>query len=602
MCGIAGIVSKREAVDREVVLAMGAALTHRGPDDTGSYFHGRVGFVQTRLSIIDLDTGQQPLFNAARTLVLVANGEIYNHVELRAQLERCGHQFQTHSDCEVILHAYAEFGDEFLSHLVGMFAFALYDVQRDKVLLARDRLGIKPLFARVMDDAVAFGSEVKPLLWPLGQAPALDPTALVRFLQCNFASGSQTAVHGVERVAAGEAMWIGDGRVEKRWRYWAAEPSVSTTPENQLFDEFSALMDTVVAEHLRSDVPIGLFLSSGVDSSLLLALMTKAGVPALDCYTVGFAGTSVTDELPAAQALAGSLGANHHAIETSGEDMLARLPLALWCADELMGDYANLPTLMLAERAGQDLKVVFTGEGGDEGFAGYGRYRTSWMKRLRTRLQGRRREGFRSGVAFNDRSIDTVFTDELRAVAGKWDAPFESAWSRGSNTSALSRRQLVDIETWLPDDLLVKADRMLMGFGVEGRVPFLDHRVVEFGLSLPPALKVQGRTGKVFLKRWAERLLPADVLNARKKGFTVPVKDWLSGDFLDALERRLPEHPGLARWCKPDGVRNVIRAHRANGGRAQQLWGLLQLALWHAVFVENEGRRPATKTDPLSLL
>lgn len=604
MCGIAGLYSRRgNEVDAGLLERFCRALGHRGPDEQGVMHDGPVGLAHTRLSIIDLAGGHQPLYSDDRSLTLIANGEIYNYVELRAELEARGHRFATHSDCEPLLYAYREYGDALLDHVQGMFAFALYDAPRQRLLLARDRLGIKPLFLTVRPEAVYFGSELKALFQALPGRPSVNPVGLAQYLESSFASGATTLVEGIERVLPGEMVSIENGRVERR-TYWSP---VSVQPMEVEFEQaaqrFDGLLETVMREHMRTDVPYGLFLSGGVDSSVLLALLTRYAGEPVRTFSVGFAADSVANELPAAQAMAQRFQSRHEEIQVDSDRLWRALPHTLWAADELMGDYASAPTAMLAEAAGRSLKVVFTGEGGDEVFAGYGRYRASALKRWLRSLSGGGTGGFRTRGTFTRLRGHGLFKAELSEADRHWRAPFLAAWRETpADWSALQRMQYVDLRTWLPDDLLVKADRMLMAWGVEGRVPFLDHRIVEFGLALPDDLKVDKRNGKLFLKRWAERLLPADHLWSRKRGFTVPVGQWLSGDTLDRLETLLPASAGIRTWMHEPAVHRLIQAHRKTGRHAVALWILLQFALWHRIFIEGDGQRPAATQDPFELL
>lgn len=602
MCGIAGSYLWRGAIDRGRIEAAAAALSHRGPDGQGVFLDGPVGLAHTRLAIIDLAHGDQPLYSADGKLCLVANGEIYNYIELRAELAARGHRFATRSDCEPILNLYGEVGTDFLSRLEGMYALALYDRTREELILARDRLGIKPLFLQIGPDGAHFASELKALYCLSGVRPAVDPAGLVQYLQNGFSARRITPVQGIERLLPGEAIRIGRQGVVQRWRYWTP---ASAIPQPLHFEEaveqFDGLMHEVMARHLRSDVPFGLFLSGGIDSACLLALMRRQVEGPLRTYSVGFPDSSVHNELAAAQAMAQRFGTEHTVLELDGAALLNSLPHAVWAADELMGDYANLPVALMARRAAQDLKVVLSGEGGDEVFAGYAKYRVPPVKRWLKNLVLPGSGGFRTSKTF--KREQRLYGPALHAAAAAWRAPFIDAW--GETPAAwppLARMQAVDIATWLPDDLLVKADRMLMAWGLEGRVPFLDHRVVEFGLALPPALKIEGKTGKVFLRRWAERYLPKDRLWGRKRGFTVPVRDWLRGERLDRLERAFERHAAIRDWFQLQGVRDLFARQRARGDQAVPLWRLWQFAIWHDLFITGDGAAPATQSDPLGLI
>jgi asparagine synthase (glutamine-hydrolysing) len=604
MCGIVGQFRQTGPVDRERLAIAVSRLTHRGPDEQGTHLAGSVGLGHTRLSIIDLAGGHQPLRTADGALTLIANGEIYNFVELRAALQARGHEFLTHSDSEVILHAYREYGETFLDHIQGMFAFALLDPALDRLILARDRLGIKPLFLAVEAEGVSFASEIKGLLPLLTSAPAINPAGLAEYLQNQFATGTTTLLRGIERVLPGEAVWVESGRIARRQRYWSP---LTVRPRNIGYDEaareFDGLMDRVITEHMRSDVPFGLFLSGGIDSTILLAQLSRRSEQPIRTFSVGFPGTSLKDELPQALAMSRRYGSRHLEIRPDAESIIHSLPLTVWAADELMRDNANLPTALLAQAAGQELKVVFSGEGGDEAFAGYGRYRASrwerWLKGLLAPGSG----GFRTRGAFRGPWPRRLFRpDLLEALAGARQ-PVVDAWRETpADWGDLQRMQSVDLRQALPDNLLVKADRMLMAWGVEGRVPFLDHRIVEFGLSLPDDLKISGRQGKHFLRRWAAADLDEEQLAGRKRGFYVPMNDWLDPAFLERLERILPGHPALADYFRPDGVRALIRGCRDIRQGGTLLWAIIQFALWRQFLAEDFAHRPDARCDPLDLL
>ena len=567
------------------------------------YVSKGVGFVQTRLSVVGLSNGRQPICSDDGQICLIANCEIYNHVELRLALERAGYHFRTDTDAESILHAYRHYGEEFLKHLNGMFAFALHDRLRGEVILARDRFGIKPLYLSVEDDQVWFASEIKALLGARNAARKISPRALAGFLQANFTTGPETLVSGIERVMPGEAISIRNGEVRRRWRYWSVWESA---PQPWGYDDaashFDALADTVIHEHLRSDVPVGLFLSGGMDSSLLLAFMARLGEKPAVAFSASL-GPGADNEAEVARRTAQRFGVEHRVLELDAATLLDRLPLAVWSADDLMADYANLPTLALAEAAGKSLKVVLTGEGGDEVFAGYGRYRVRGPKRWRDRFQALDTEGYRAHGLFAPKWVDRCFGSALREHRDAWRAPLVAAWSAAPPSwSNLQRMQATDILTWLPEDLLVKADRMLMVHGVEGRVPFLDHRIVEFGLSLPDRMKCGFRTGKLFLRRYARKMLPTEVCGGAKRGFTVPVRSWLSGAWLARLEPVLVSHPFVHEWLIPEGVGALCREQAHSGRVSSELWAILNVVLWHHFFVDAVRERPEDRVDPLALI
>jgi asparagine synthase (glutamine-hydrolysing) len=561
----------------------------------GVHLAGPVGLAQTRLSIIDLERGHQPMVDGP--LALAANGEIYNFVELRPGLEARGRRFVTASDSETILHAYALDGLAALASLHGMFAIALHDARRGELVLARDRLGIKPLFYASLPDRFLFASELKAILavWP--GVPELNPAALVQFLQNRFTSGEASVVRGIQRLAPGTALVVDAGLTARGHRYWTA---CAVRPRARRFEEaaeeFEPLFRQVMVEHLRSDVPYGLFLSSGVDSGVLLAMISELTGQPVRTFSVGYGDAG--DELAGAAALAGRFGADHTRILLDRDAVFRRLPHAVWAADDLLHDYACLPTSFLAERAGRELKVVLTGEGGDEVFAGYGRYRRSPLQRWIANLRAPGSGGFRTRGYWRDDWTRRAFGPDLSAAAAAWRTPFADAWQATPRAwTDVMRCQYTDLETYLADDLLVKADRVLMGFSLEGRVPFLDHRVVEFGLGLPDGLKIRWREGKLFLRRWAEGRLPREHLWRPKRGFYVPMRRWLHGEFLDKLAVRLPHHPGIQRWFRPEGVAALVREQQAGGNASRAIWGLMQIAIWHRIFAE--GHAPGRDEDPL---
>lgn len=604
MCGIVGLFNRSTPVPIGALEAAVERLAHRGPDDRGIYVSGQFGMGHTRLSIIDLAGGHQPLKTADGTLTLIANGEIYNFIELRALLESRGHRFLTHSDCEVILHAYREYGEGFLDQILGMFAFALFDSVNHRLILARDRLGIKPLFLAEGKKGVAFASEIKGLLPLLDAPPRIDGLGLARYLQTQFAAGPTTLLQGVERVMPGECVWIEQGSIARRYRYWtplqAQRLDLGFEEASRRFD---ALMEVVISEHMRADVPIGLFLSGGVDSAVLLAELSQHADKPIRTFSVGFPGTSVKDELPLARMIASRFGSQHQEICPTAREIFQSFPLTIWAADELMRDNANLPTSLLAQAAGKELKVVFAGEGGDEVFAGYGRYHSSPLELWFKNLLAPGSMGFRTRGTFRGEWPRKLFTSTLLAQLPGVRHLVTEGWQQTPQAwSHLQRMQYIDLTQALPDNLLVKADRMMMAWGLEGRVPFLDHRLVEFGLGLPDRLKVSRGVGKYFLKRWAGRYLPEDYLFARKSGFSVPLGDWLDTALLGLLNNSLPDHPVLRPWFRPDGVRELIARCREIRNGSAMLWAIVQFVIWTRFLRQGFAERPEALTDPLELI
>ncbi|MCF8085837.1 MAG: asparagine synthase C-terminal domain-containing protein, partial [Desulfohalobiaceae bacterium] len=359
------------------------------------------------------------------------------------------------------------------------------------------------------------------------------------------------------------------------------------------------LFPQVLKEHLRSDVPYGLFLSGGVDSAVLLAMLHRYQDKTVRTFSIGYKDTSMRDELEEASFISGRFPTEHTPIHINQRDLFHRIVYSVWTADELMRDYAQLPTSYLAEQASRELKVVLTGEGGDEVFAGYGRYRGG----LESRVKGvfaPGTGGFRTRGQMRGHWLRRIYGSELRAVQGDFREPFIRAYGQTPNDwSRLQRRQYTDIATALPDNLLLKVDKMLMGFGLEGRVPFLDHRIVSFGLSLPDELKIRSGRGKAFLRQWAERYLPRDYLDKKKSGFHVPVGDWLSGSFLDGLCEFLPRHRGIREHFRHREVARLLERHKRKGGLAREVWSLMQFAIWFNLFIEPNTTLPTPEEDPL---
>lgn len=603
MCGIAGIYRSEGVVDRAPLKRAAQMLAHRGPDHQATVQDGALGLVHTRLSIIDLSGGDQPLYTSNNDLTLIANGEVYNYIELREALIAQGAQFATQSDSEVILQGYAQRGPAIVDDLAGMYAFALFDRSQASLYLARDRLGIKPLYYCVHNNQFLFASEIKAILAMLERSPDIDPSALHQYLQNQFSTGRRTPFQGIYRVLPGELLKIPRTLAIEPHQYWDAN---RIAPRSFTFDEaakeFDDLFDTVMTQHMRADVPFGLFLSGGTDSGVLAWALTHHYDHPLRTFSVGFQDVSMQDELNDAQLIAKRFGTQHTELKLTSEQIFNRLVHTVWAADDLMRDFASLPTALLAQTAAAELKVVFSGEGGDEIFAGYRRYRSSFEQRLKNLLfpgSG----GFRVRGQWHPGLARKVFGDRLKQQGSAMRAPFIEAWARcPADWSNIQCRQYTDLTTALPDNLLVKADRMLMAFGLEGRVPFLDHRLVAFGLSLPDELKIQNRQGKVFLKRWAERYLPPDHLWQKKRGFHVPVGEWLHGEFLQQLGHTLLRNEAIKEWFQPSGIRHLLHRQHHRGDVSRELMAILQFAIWHRLFIEQPGTAPPIDIAPLEWL
>lgn len=569
MCGIAGAMSRNgAAVDIELLEKLGAAQAHRGPDGRGHYRQDAVGLAHQRLAIIDLATGDQPLFGPDG-LVLIANGEIYNNPELREEL--AGAPFKTKSDCEPPLYLYQRFGLDYVDHLRGMYAIALYDPARRELVLSRDPFGIKPLYYAETGSHFLFASEPQAIL-ATGLVERRERTnARDALLNLQFTTGAETIFAGIHRLLPGETIVVRDGTIAAR-RVRAALPDGPPAPgtETDLLDELDVRLTESVTLHQRSDVPYGMFLSGGIDSSAVLALMARLNCRPVLAFTAYFPGTSARDETDLAGRLAQEVGADHVEVPVTEEDFWQLLPEIAAAMDDPAADYAILPTAKLAMTARRSVKVVLSGEGGDELFAGYGRYRSACRPWPFTRPM--RRKGILAELG-------------LLREAGAWRAGMETAErdaaSHGWNR--LQRAQAVDCADWLPNDLLTKLDRCLMAHGIEGRVPFLDPVVAELAFRLPDRLKLADGRGKYLLRKWLDGVLPSAEPFSPKRGFTVPVAEWLARR--PELGPLLAAQPQIQALCRPGAVESLFqRLDKRNGFAA---WTLLFYALWHHRHVQN---------------
>ena len=575
MCGIAGLMTRDGGPpSRATLIKMLSVLRHRGPNGEGMHISQGVGLAQNRLAIIDLSTGDQPMHEPGGA-ALVANAEIYNYIELRQELTDV--RFTSQSDCEPPLHLYRKYGFDFAKKLRGMYAIAIYDAAKDRLVLSRDPFGIKPLYYCETTEQFAFASEPRALL-AAGLAPrSVNATQRNELLQLQYTCGRQTIYSSIQRVMPGETLVVRGGRIVDRRRLaMLPEPDVETPRHASLDDAIDTLDRTLeesVRIHQRSDVPYGLFLSGGIDSSAVLALMARLNERPVRAFTVGFGNTGVHDERAHAKALACSVGAEHHEITFDEQDFWQLLPKVAASVDDPAADYAILPTWKLAREAAQELTVVLSGEGGDELFAGYGRYRSQ----LRPWWCGGRT--LRARGIFDGLNV-------LREDPVAWRDRFEAAQTNATlpGRSALQIAQAADCADWLPNDLLTKLDRCLMSHSLEGRTPFLDREVADLAFGLPDDLKIQKGAGKWLLRQWLQRVLPAARPFERKRGFTVPVGEWIhrQGSTLGPMVAR---HPAIAEFCRPDRVEKLFATRRKRAGIAS--WVLLFYAIWHQTAING---------------
>lgn len=577
MCGIGGFMTRDGSTPPARMLEdMLRALGHRGPDGEGRYLAGGLAMVQTRLAIIDLETGDQPFYEPEGA-ALVANGEIYNYLELRQSLGDA--PLQTQSDCEPALYLYRKFGVSYVNQLRGMFAIALYDPREDLLLLSRDPFGIKPLYYAEIEHGLLFASEPGALLATGLIKPAVRSEAASELLQLQFTTGRDTIYEGIKRVLPGETLEVVRGRVVDRHRHRALPHSgVREWDEAGALAELDRVLLESVALHQRSDVPYGLFLSGGIDSSVLLACMARLNDQPVLAFTAGFSGTGVHDERAHARMLAKHVGASHIEVEVSADDFWTLLPEIASFVDDPSADYAIVPTYKLAAEAAKELKVVLCGEGGDELFAGYGRYR-SVLRPLWLGGRTMRPRGFLDGMGVL-RDASPNWRDGIVAAEGRVSLPGQTR---------LQRAQAADCEDWLPNDLLIKLDRCLMAHGLEGRTPLLDPVVAHFAYGLPDRFKIAGRKGKgkYLLRRWLQLNLPEAAPFSPKRGFTVPVGEWISVK-ADRLAPLVAAQPGIVEMCRPEGVSALFQnlsGRRQHGREGRAAWMLLFYALWHQAHI-----------------
>lgn len=579
MCGIAGLITKDgRSPDDATLSRLAAGLKHRGPDGEGRHVRGNVGLVHQRLAIIDVTGGHQPLHGPGGR-ELVCNGEIYNDPELRKTLAK--ERFKTRSDCEPIMHVFDARDHAFVDRLRGMYGFALDDPASDTLTLARDPFGIKPLYVTESPQGLAFASEPSALL-AAGLAPRiLNKNAVGELLQLQFVTGTKTAFEGIERLPIGAVWTIQSGKVTSRTEdpFWRRPLARSPSGEAALRD-FGAIFLKSVELHLRSDVPYGLFLSGGIDSAATLAAMARLVSEPVRCFTAHFPGTGAADERAQAQAVARSVNARHIEVAVAEADFWRHLPAIAKAMDDPVADYAIVPSWLLAREATKSVKVVLSGEGGDELFAGYGRYRAA--RRPWPFAKPMWRKGRVEGLG-------------LLHAQTNWRAGLDAAERAIDGGSALQRAQRLDMAEWLANDLLLKLDRCLMAHGVEGRVPFLDPEVARFALGLPDGEKLRGRLGKWLLRTWLEGAMPAAKAFGRKQGFTVPVAHWIAGEG-KRLGELLSAHGAIAEFARPAAVRAVCERAGSDSRAGFAAWTLLFYALWHGAHIAERSADTDTFT------
>ena len=636
MCGICGLVNfdRGWPVERSVLESMSRTLVHRGPDEAGSYLSENVGLAMRRLRIIDIKTGHQPVTNEDESLWLVYNGEIYNYRELRDSLFERGHRFRTHSDTETIIHLYEEYGRACVEHLRGMFAFALWDKKRRCLLLARDRLGIKPLYFCRSGQQFLFASEIKSLFATGRIKPALNQRSLPVYLAFGYIAGSETLFAGVHKLLPGHTLELDEKGTSTLACYWDLPQGQAEDGRDEEYyvRAYREKLEQCVSSHLMSEVPLGIFLSGGLDSSVVAALTTKLRGEPVKAFSVGYDDVEYS-ELPHAREVARHIGAEYHEVKVGWQEFFSSLPKLIWHEDEPLAWPSSVSLYFVAKLAREQVTVVLTGEGSDETLAGYARYATTmWNSRmhgyyrrlaplalrdsvrrliedtsvLRADLRRKLQHTFvgRDGASWASIYFDNflcafaeaeqmgLLAEELRPEPGMVYDDSMKFWERYRGGDLLHRMLYTDIKTYLVE-LLMKQDQMSMAASVESRVPFLDHVLVEFAANIPTRHLIRGRAGKQVLKSAARDLLPDAVVNRVKMGFPTPWARWLERHF-ETVRNLILDQRSLARgWFEVDSVRRLLAQHRQRSSdHGDRIWRLLNLELWARVCLDEEAIGP----------
>lgn len=618
MCGIAGLYSfNGNPPDRSLLGRMNASMIHRGPDSEGFYSGGPAGLCMRRLKVIDLETGNQPLHDGTEKVWIVFNGEIYNYRELREALEKKGHRFYTHSDTEVLLHQYLEEGENCVHALKGMFAFAVYDSRDESLFIARDRLGIKPLFYFQSVDGLAFGSEIKPLLEVPWIPRKINLQAISHFLSLNYLPSPWTPFEGIMQLPPGHWLKIRQKKVSVE-PYWDVPLDTREESEEAALKKIGELLHTSMQRRLIADVPIGAFLSGGLDSSAIVYLMKEQRHETIKTFSVGFDHASY-DETPYAREVARYFGTEHYEIECSAQDVQRDFSKTAWHADNLLADQAALPLYEVSRLAKQHVTVCLSGDGGDELFVGYPTFHADRYHGLFSRLPRFIRKSLEvaaGALPVSSGKLSFEYKAKKFVEAGDFDSAKAHYWWRTVfsdrekqkmfSSSALSAVNLdsfplygeylqrashldfpnaclyADLKVWLAGNNLYKVDTMTMAHGLEARVPFLDHELVEYMAHLPIHLKFKGNILKYLLKKWLRGKLPESVLRRKKAGWHSPIAGWFRGPLQPYVRDRLARpHPIWDQHLNRAAIETLIEEHSAGRhNHSFKIWGLLTLHAW----------------------
>jgi asparagine synthase (glutamine-hydrolysing) len=630
MCGIAGFLhADGSPADARVVRAMTDIIAHRGPDGSGFHVRGEVALGHRRLSIIDLATGGQPMSNEDDTLWITYNGEIFNHSVVRPELEAAGHRYKSHCDTETVIHAYEQYGDQCLTQVRGMFAFAIWDQPNTRLFCARARLGIKPFYYFWNGRLFAFASEIKALLEHPDISAEFNDKLLPEYLAFGYTSGEETLFKGIKKLMPGHTLTLScgsDPKVEIK-QYWDAPCPIEfeERSDEQWIAECRSRLEEVVRMRLMSDVPLGMFLSGGVDSSAIAALIKRMTNGPVKTFSVGY-NESQFSELSEARQVAEQIGTDHHEVRVSMDEFFNALPRLVWHEDEPITWPSSVSLYFVSRLASEQVKVVLTGEGSDELFGGYGRYRfyqlnQQWMRAYRGIPNGVRnaiqnvvadspllsasvRRKLGHTVLGRDASLESLYLNNFYCAFGAEEqerllsrhfdanpyANFLDRWESTQKSATLPRLLYADQKTYLVE-LLMKQDQMSMACSIESRVPFLDHKFVEFAASVPPHMKLRGKQGKYIMKKAVEDVLPHSIIYRKKMGFPTPITAWLRRDQASAIHDYLRDPDGLlASYLDATYLDDLLEKHdRGIHDATDRIWRLLNLQVWGDMYLT--GRR-----------
>lgn len=629
MCGICGVVNndREQSVDQDVLKKMCDVITHRGPDDEGFYLNQQVGLGMRRLSIIDLSTGKQPISNEDGTIWIVFNGEIYNHKTVRAELETLGHRFRTQTDTEAIVHAYEEYGDSCVQKLNGMFAFAIWDNRDHTVLLARDRVGIKPLYYFFDKNRLIFGSEIKSILQSGDIPKRIDLQALDHFLTYEFIPAPLSIFQDIKKLPPGHTLKLKNNEIWVR-SYWDVELKSNGASPAEIKQNLRELLQDAVKIRLMSDVPLGAFLSGGVDSSIIVALMAQVMEEPVKTFSIGFE-DSTYNELKYARMIAEKFNTEHHEfiIKPDAVELADNLVKFL---DEPFGDFSIFPTYLVSKMAREYVTVVLSGDGGDELFAGYDHYIADKIAR---KYYGRLPQQFRNGfltkfldmippssrkkglinrakrfvegmklpedlhhtrwmIFWQQAEKEMLYDNDIKSGMQEFD-PFKFTRSYFANVGynrndEINKQMYVDLKMYLVDNILVKVDRMSMATSLEARVPYLDYRFVEFAATIPGDYKMQGLKTKVILKQAMEELLPGEILYRGKEGFSIPIKNWLKKELKPLMMDTLaPDKIKREGFFNSEYIDRLANEHlKGTENHSHRLWALIIFGRWYDLYMQ----------------